>query len=1463
MITQIKSIEIISVVICILLTFGVMPSSADVVITISPQLAVDHGAQWHITDNPNIWYDPNVSVTLPPGMHTIEFKDLADWSEPLPLQILDAGDTLQTLNTSYVALTRLPIGQIPDQVVWQDQTLELMVCLPDVDGHVLIDATITAQLQPVPIGEFSFLPATEAGYYVLRYTPAGDDRDDFHVILEGKSSELPEKVGQLVRVTPMQILADETIVFKTGQHAEMISGPVAIRKNEDVPSVSADTFNYQTNTYPRSVSIEGDRIEISRYNDENYLYSQLCAVTDTSGNTINADIKALEIIADVLVIKTRLWLPGTDVTIKAVELHFEDEDTEVPACIVTTPVELEDGPALLPGSTQGSNGIEGLDAGDIIIDVLEFHNAQLPNGSIPLRFILDGGQGQTAGEGRNGAAGPTLPYKDSFRARCETWLGTDKFNTPTYSSPPYKITSVIYNDHADGWDFDWDDSLTGWSGSTVLPHGENAVAGGLPGAGGDSGHLECTMPAEYLYSVNAGPKGRRAQTYYGGQRGEPLYYLQVIYDLYGKVFGSGTCYTNLGFWGTAHVGNNAYPPDDSTIPNGNSGTYQLIASTMEQFTPENFNQNLNIIRQFYLANQIDVCTEKIEKYIRIIDLFKQRSDWDDIPFVRKCRIETIYGNLRSLQNRIENGLDYYGNPAGWVPKLSLEVNRTIFDNEIDRAINMLYLSYWLKEEADTAQYRVDALNDTIENLKSEITTLKQQYDKAVDSLPDMETESVFLKQNTEVVQNKLIYREEQLRQQAEDNLREPWWKTGLKIAGSICNMIPVYQPALGAIGGGMTLAANFDESDPWATIMGAADITTTMASSKLTQKSQKLKTDLSTIDPDFADEEQQNTNFLSMLSENSGPVTSAFSQISDIVSAREAPKSEIDAELARLAAEDEEFQALADEINELLDAKASLSKKIASAVQAISIVPNQISTNIQAISSFNSEKVSTEAALSNEAVEYLNALENRAYDRLIKYHYYLAKSYEYRLLKPYTNPLDLRSMFDKFKDIAQVNSSDDHVLQPDQFASVKAIYEDILSGIAEEIFDQYIQNASPEFTITVRFNLSTEELDKINSGKSLTLNLLDIGLFNGIYEENLRIVDFSVYDISASSDDGILGDTAYVDLRIEHPGESKIKSNGTVYLFRFSKGGESRPIEWGCRYDLVDQSIEGIRPSAASESLLRSLLEGDAISDMMLYSRPSAWGDLKLSKTSLNSIRTDNGVVTRDNINIQSVRLELTYDFVRKNTNLAEFQVGVVQAQRQDDRWITTSSHFQPYCTVSRLDENDRQDGRGQFQRVYRKSPSDTVMFSAQRVYGKWMFHSWVDQYGQTVPGALPGSTEITLPMDSDNTIFAMYVSRETLLADLNADGIVNLVDFTLFGRFFGQQCNSVQFDSADGTRTIDINDLSGFCEYWLMDSQTTHSAFESQMQIKSAPISQPSNDDIRSTNLREIDIVEIKSTQK
>ncbi|MBR1800565.1 MAG: hypothetical protein IJ767_03615 [Bacteroidaceae bacterium] len=56
----------------------------------------------------------------------------------------------------------------------------------------------------------------------------------------------------------------------------------------------------------------------------------------------------------------------------------------------------------------------------------------------------------------------------------------------------------------------------------------------------------------------------------------------------------------------------------------------------------------------------------------------------------------LYNSLIEIESmlfRLEQGLDYFGNPEGWVPLLSFEVYLENYKNEIDRAIPTLYMYY--------------------------------------------------------------------------------------------------------------------------------------------------------------------------------------------------------------------------------------------------------------------------------------------------------------------------------------------------------------------------------------------------------------------------------------------------------------------------------------------------------------------------------------------------------------------------------------------------------------------------------------------------------------------------------------------------------------------------------------------------------------------------------------------------
>lgn len=88
-------------------------------------------------------------------------------------------------------------------------------------------------------------------------------------------------------------------------------------------------------------------------------------------------------------------------------------------------------------------------------------------------------------------------------------------------------------------------------------------------------------------------------------------------------------------------------------------------------------------------------------------------------------------------------------------------------------------------------------------------------------------------------------------------------------------------------------------------------------------------------------------------------------------------------------------------------------------------------------------------------------------------------------------------------------------------------------------------------------------------------------------------------------------------------------------------------------------------------------------------------------------VSTDNGV----NLVIDDLQFEVQYDFRPTSGNLRELKVQVT-----DD--------LAPVIAVGQTDLNGRQDGRGDFTRVF--SPFSLVTLQAPPTYGEFVFDRWI-----------------------------------------------------------------------------------------------------------------------------------------
>ena len=724
----------------------------------------------------------------------------------------------------------------------------------------------------------------------------------------------------------------------------------------------------------------------------------------------------------------------------------------------------------------------------------------------------------------------------------------------------------------------------------------------------------------------------------------------------------------------------------------------------------------------YLNGRLDEAQNRLEDLAASLAAYM--AQWPTTPTDTTRDLKKMYDQMQTLLHQIRSNLDYYGNPAGWVPMLSFEVNTTLFDNEVDRAIDMLYLAHWIGNTNATQTQKRNALRELGAQLEQEIDEARDTYNEAMLNLGTLKTRAAEIRQTMEQRVLSLQALENQLKSQADANTQTPWWKTGLKMASVICKVVPLVQPAAGYIGAGMDMAVNFDPDKPYDTVLSGTKLVDKMVSDELDNVSSGVGAAIDAATGTGYGEIVKVV--VDKLGVSKTGMTDYVSGMKKALEEIHAPADKINAELERLKALSPEFKAQAEAIEELQKQHGQFARDTAETILKLVSLSDLIQEDLLAMDTLREELASV-PTMDSRAVMYIQGLKRRAIDRLQKYHYYMAKAYEYRLLKSYTQPLNLDDLMDEFANTAI--GPEGNVIPAEQFATLKGIYKDAVSAVAEEIFTLY-NNNRPELSAPVRFNLTADELAAINAGQTVRLNLMDMGIFPSD-NENVRIVNFKVYQIQTEPIGGAYEQNAYVDLRIEHSGLSKLMSNGQTYLFRHYNRETTNPITWGARYFPFDGDVNPIEPSAASASLLKSLLSSTASSDMMLYSRPSAWADLEFSLSVYNNAGKD--------IDLTALRMELQYDFVPRNSQLRlcdiQLQVNTAGPTPPPGPEIDPQNSFMPYFIVNTPDKNQRSDARGWVHRIFPVNNLGLISITAQNKYGNWKFNKWTTGFGQDLPG--------------------------------------------------------------------------------------------------------------------------------
>jgi FG-GAP-like repeat/Divergent InlB B-repeat domain len=1220
------------------------------------------------------------------------------------------------------------IGGVPPQYAPHGSTLTFQLrSTTTADGPATFHHTLDPAY-PKPKG----IPTLDGSSGVFTYTPAAADKFEFRVtflsIVAGAILDTQDVV-----IRPIVSLPAESDIIEPRPHRPDPRSTDYLLVTQS-QNAAPEAFNgIQRTTW--NVEVSGKDVIFESHTP---LYGALHTRFHN-----RPDIKTLSIYAETLTIKSPLKLPGTNVVIYARYLRFED--TAGQGSLETTPI------GFLSGAGQFQNGAAGQRGGNITLYIQNFVS---PPGAT-VRFVARGGVGQNAGEGRpgnpqpdlvvtpppiNGRNGPwTLRWGAglgryvldwSFRKQSWGWvLQANGQPLPQYANP-----AIVY--------VQCDPCGQYRAGSPVWPaDGENAVSPGTPGTGGDGGTIASSRQdvSPYL-QLAGGLSGQPGSARSGAPAQRPTYSAWL------RTIDGGRCESDYFNFQIIATHTSVAGKDAPAVPplraQGANGTFLVLPdpTAISWLHPNVLRMVLAHAKDLYRGGDLSSTKSVLEAYTALLKEVGSGSVQFQLDF------QQIQDEIQELLHRLASNLDYFGHTAGWVPLLSLEATMSAFSGEVDAAVPVLFLSQWLQAKASQNVKDTTALQETMRTLRAEAEAAATNVNTALQNIPMLQFKATELNAELQNIHVLVQQRESELLAQAQHDVgaqrQVPSWKKALRVIGTVASTIPVYQPALGVIGQGLSYVASFDTSQPLQSLKNRPDITSLFSKDTWTKSSENYQKFVDSIDfSNFKDAERFAKQLEQVYKDHAGQIDETVhmlqtSQISDV---------DVQKKFEQIAARDSRFNDLKQQVVDFTTRKQAFAHVVAQTLQNIATDQATMNKDLLSVASMYANLNSTAAQFDHGMMGYIKDMDRRARERLLRYHYYMAKAYEYRMLKPFPGDLNVDRVVDK---ILAVMSADGYggLTNPTSMTAIKAVYVDSVRQIISVALTE-LQDTPPERSLPFYFHLTGVQLRRLNQTGQVALNLgpLIAGLPN---EDNRHIADFKVAAMGVQST-GPLGPAARVRIVINHQGQSTETLKGRSYKFHFGNDPTDQPFTWGASYTMPNGPLSQEAVSQSGLSLLRALLKiSDPIDALVLFARPGA--DAVVTVKKVDAPEALKSTIT-------SLQLAVTVDFFRD------------EASKRIYLNVQTSQTGSPYVVVSNPDLTGRQDGTGTFRRTF--VPGQSLTLTAEPRYGRLRFTKWVDRAGVT----LGTSPTLVLSMTSDQNVQAVY-SVPVTEHDFDEDGQADIL---------------------------------------------------------------------------------------
>ena len=912
----------------------------------------------------------------------------------------------------------------------------------------------------------------------------------------------------------------------------------------------------------------------------------------------NMATQSLTICCDILEIHGVYWLPEADVTIYARKLMWKSAD----ALINTTPKPWSKGieqaiGAVYEPKTEGENGISGRHAGSLNIYLGIIEGDAVTSKGCP-RFIANGGNGQHGGVGIKGNDGISRLFDWNHHKRFEhsgdkSWYNAH-FNPPTFY---YQCNWI-----------DWAlmiDTECGGSYNEIPTSGEDAIAGGMPGEPGNAGGIATNQLGSDIRFQNTGGLAGNGKAYEGGKAGEPTLSSRYILNLKRRA-GEEACQSYNVFHGYIKRCQTmgeivetkpgiSVPEKKATHAVGKSPDIKHLPHKNAWLHPLSLEKTLEFIRDLFMANARSQASELLKKYKQALgEPMPPTQPWEEDG---ATHWQSASNEVSAMQTKLRANLDYFGNTGGFTPVFSLPATTVLYANETEYAVRTLLLCGWIMAQDREIKDNNDAFKEAVERLKQEnkknvgkIIAAKQTIKQVNEHIKTINPALKVLKQDLKALR-------EQLQAQAQGEAQAmALIDTAVGLATTLCMVIPVGQPVLGAIGSvaGVMRDVVAGQSDPLDALPQVGTIFTetgyklseqAAAAKDLAEKSQASE-EGEGKDPDPVDAESLAKARAQKWASIGEGVNQGLTGFSESFSRLQVPKNEVDARLQQLQNESPEWQKISQKIQRLNEKKAVIFRALAQASQALGQGYCANTYHAAAILGLRREMIRSIGKTSPESISFIRGLAQRSRYTLHYYLYLMVKAYEAAIQKPIEVNWHLDAVMKKITDILQTQWQGKPFSLQDLDAYTKLtspIFQDNLKQVRQQLIKDYNpRESSLPVPVGLTLEKTPDVLDQLNHAGHVHLDPIR----RSWIQPNIQMARLSGIEVEKIEFDPTgpkLPESHYLELFFK-PDVNGIIRRGTG-LYRFVA---DKPPSWKAIHSRGETDIS--QPSTASEDMLTLIL---------------------------------------------------------------------------------------------------------------------------------------------------------------------------------------------------------------------------------------------------------------------------------